>query len=176
MTATSSYIKYPKISTHNLYEKIEYICKNENIEYTEDSINTLLFMSDKDIRQIINNLECIYYSFGVLSNENIYKLIDKPRPYYINQILRNCLDNNYDSAILNIMNLYNKGYTPNDILLTFMKFLFEETEHSIEMDERVKLKIYDIISISYIRINAGVDTLLQLCGCISKIFLYLHNV
>ena len=24
------------------------------------------------------------------------------------------------------------------------------------------------------RYNAGVDTILQLCGCISKIFLYLH--
>ena len=167
-------IKYPKISNIDLYNKIEFICKNENMKYTEDSINTLLFVSDKDIRQTINNLECIYYSFNVLSVENIYKLIDKPRPHYINKILQYCLDNNYKMAIHSSAELYYKGYTPNDILLTFMKFLFEETEHNIVLEEGVKLKIYEIISTSYIRINAGVDTLLQLCGCISKIILYLH--
>jgi hypothetical protein len=39
-------IKYPKISSENLYNKIEYICKEESIPYSEDGINTLLFVSD----------------------------------------------------------------------------------------------------------------------------------
>ena len=167
-------IKYPKINSDYLYSKIENICMNESIDYTEESINTLLFVSDKDIRQSINNLECIYYALGSLTVENIYKLIDKPRLYYINIILDHCLKNNYNGAISSIIDLYDKGYTPNDILLTFMKFLFEESEHYIELEEPVRLKLYDILSTGYIRINAGVDTILQLCGCISKIFLYLH--
>ena len=167
-------IKYPKISTDNLFNKIQYICHEENIQYNDDSINTLLFVSDKDIRQTINNLECLYYSFKDLSVENIYKLIDKPRPFYINMILQACLDDDYKTAINNVMLLYNKGYTPNDILLTFMKYLFEETDENI--DEGLKLQIYEIISASYIRINAGVDTLLQLCGCISKIFIFLRQL
>ena len=167
-------IKYPKINSDYLFSKIENICINEKIAYTEDSINTLLFVSDKDIRQSINNLECIYYALGSLTIDNIYQLIDKPRLHYINIILNHCLKNNYNEAIASIIDLYDKGYTPNDILLTFMKFLFEDSEHYIELDEPVRLKIYDILSTSYIRINAGVDTILQLCGCISKIFLYLH--
>jgi replication factor C subunit 2/4 len=76
-------IKYPRINTDNLYQKIESICINENVDYTEDGIKTLLFVSDYDIRQSINNLECIYYSFNKLNDENIYKLIDKQKPYYI---------------------------------------------------------------------------------------------
>jgi hypothetical protein len=39
---------------------------------------------------VINNLECIYYSFKILNEENIYKLIDKPKPYYIYNILNYC--------------------------------------------------------------------------------------
>jgi replication factor C subunit 2/4 len=80
-------IKYPKINYDNLYIKVEAICKSENINYDKKSIDTLLFVSNNDIRQIINNLECIYYSFNELSEENIYKLIDKPKPYYIYKIL-----------------------------------------------------------------------------------------
>ena len=60
-------IKYPKIDFNNLYIKIKNICEIENIEYTQEGINTLIFVSDQDIRQLINNLECIYYSFNVLN-------------------------------------------------------------------------------------------------------------
>ena len=44
-------IKYPRINSDNLYQKIEHICKEESIEYTPTGINTLLFVSDQDIRQ-----------------------------------------------------------------------------------------------------------------------------
>jgi len=160
-------IKYPKINNVNLYDKIENICKNENIKYTENGIDSLLFVSDMDIRQSINNLECIYYAFGQLNEENVYQLIDKPKPYYISDILQCCFNKDYKQTIKIVKDLYHKGYTPNDILLTFMKYLFETDNN---YDEQLKLKIYEIVSISYIRVNGGIDTLLQLCGCISKIY------
>ena len=166
-------IKYPKIDTSNLYIKIKNICDNENILYTEEGIKTLIFVSDQDIRQLINNLECIYYSFGLLNEENIYKFIDKPKTFYISEILKTCCEKNFTKTINIVKNLYYKGYTPNDILLTFMKYLFEYD--NINLDEETKLKLYEIISLSYIIINSEIDTLLQLCGCISKIYLYLQN-
>jgi replication factor C subunit 2/4 len=171
-------IKYPRINIHNLYQKIEHICQKENIQYTTDGINTLLFVSDQDIRQSINNLECIYYSFGKLEEKLVYKLIDKPKPYYISKIIKDCYLGNYVKTINTVKKLYNTGYTPNDILLTFMKYLFEpinNSENLVEIKEEIKFKIYEIISLSYIRVNDGNDTLLQLCGCISKIFIYLQN-
>ena len=54
-----------------------------------------------------------------------------------------------------------------------MKHLMENKE-TINLEEEYILKIYEIISLSYIRVNGGIDTLLQLCGCIAKICLYLH--
>jgi replication factor C subunit 2/4 len=176
-------VKYPRINSDNLYYKIEFICKNEKIPYNENGINTLLFVSDQDIRQSINNLECIYYSFGKLDEDTVYKLIDKPKPYYISQIIASCYANNYNHTIQIVKSLYNKGYTPNDILLTFMKYLFENLNdyttdsnpEDFNIKDETKLKIYEIISLSYIRVNGGIDTLLQLCGCISKIYLYLKN-
>jgi hypothetical protein len=66
--------------------------------------------------------------------------------------------------------LFMKGYYPNDILNIFMKCLLEK---DLKIKESKKLKIHEIISLSYIRVNGGIDTLLQLCGCISKIYLFL---
>ena len=167
-------IKYPRIDSNNLYFKIKTICENENVKYTEEGIYTLIFVSEQDIRQLINNLECIYYSFGILNEENIYKFIDKPKTFYISEILKACFDKDYLKTISIIKNLYFKGYTPNDILLTFMKYLLEY-ENNIKLDEETKLKLYEIISLSYIIVNSDVDTLLQLCGCISKVYLYIQT-
>ena len=171
-------IKYPRINIDNLYEKVEYICVKENIPYTKSGIDSLLFVSDQDIRQIINNLECIYYSFKKLNKENVYKLIDKPKPYYINEIIKYCYYGDYPNTIYTVKKLYDNGYTPNDILLTFMKYLFESNNNCNNeyiLNEETKLTIYEIISQSYIRVNEGTDTLLQLTGCISKIFIYLQK-
>ena len=166
-------IKYSKLSKEHLFNKILSICQIEKVNWTEKGINELLFLSDYDIRQCINNLECIYNSNRILDEENIYKIIDKPKPLYIEEILSNCISGELNKSYDTIIELYSKGYTPNDILLTFMKCLLEK--ELIKLDDELTLKIYEIISLSYIRVNGGNDTLLQLLGCISKIFLYLKN-
>lgn len=163
-------IKYPRISKKDLYEKIQDICIKEKVDFDIPGIESLIFVSDMDIRQSINNLECIYYAFGKLTSENVYKMIDKPKPIYIEKIINDCLEGKLAHAIETTKELYLKGYYPNDILLTFMKCLLEK---NIDIKEATKLKIHEIISLSYIRVNGGIDTLLQLCGCIAKIYLFL---
>jgi replication factor C subunit 2/4 len=66
-------IKYPRISKQDLYFKIHDICIKENVEYDEEGIENLIFISDMDIRQSINNLECIYYAFNKLTNVDFLK-------------------------------------------------------------------------------------------------------
>jgi replication factor C subunit 2/4 len=166
-------IKYGRLSKENIINKVKKICELEKVEYTEEGINELLFLSDYDIRQVINNLECIFYSYKILNIENINKIIDQPKPYYIEKILINCINGNLFESINTIKELYNKGYTPNDILLTFMKCLIEKK--IVNLNDETILKIYEIVSLSYIRVNGGNDTLLQLIGCISKIYLYLGS-
>jgi replication factor C subunit 2/4 len=165
-------VKYPRISKEDLFFKIEYICNEENITYDKEGIETLLFVSDMDIRQAINNLECIYYTFKNLNSETVYKMVDKPKPIYIEKIINDCLNERLLNGIETTKELFLKGYYPNDILLTFMKCLLEK---DLKIKESKKLKIHEIISLSYIRVNGGIDTLLQLCGCIAKIYLFLGN-
>ena len=166
-------IKYGRINKEDLFEKIKSICIIENINYTDDGIADLLFLSDYDIRQAINNLECIYYSGEIFNSQSVYKIIDQPKPYYIEKILNTCLAGDLNESINIVKELYNKGYTPNDILLTFMKCLMEN-QLNYNIEHETILKLYEIISLIYIRVNGGNDTLLQLCGCISKIYLYLR--
>ena len=162
-------INYPKLKDNFINDKLIEICKKENIKYTNESINELIFISDKDIRKSINNLECIKYTCGDLTIDNLYILLDKPKPDYIRHILDLCLNNKFKESLLELTRLYKNGYNASDILLTFLDYLVKpNTEINLSKDK--KMKFFKIISFSYIKVNEGNDSLLQLIGCLSNIY------
>ena len=154
----------------NIKKKLVNICENESIKYTDNGINKLLFFSNYDIRQCINNLECILYTDRDVTIETIEDIIDIPKLEYIKKIIIFCQEKKLHDAILTIKKLYNRGYSPNDILLTFMKYIQSIDIHKIIDKESIRLKLYQIVSKSFIRVNDGVNTLLQLYGCVVNIY------
>lgn len=162
-------LNFPKINKIKLKNKLESICNNEKIKFTQNGLNRLLFYSNYDIRQCINNLECVLYSNSELNDNLINELFDVPKIEYIKKVIINCNQKKLKDALNTITILYDSGYSPNDILLTFMRYILSNN-FDIDMNEEIKLKLYKIISSSYIKINDGVNTILQLYGCISNIY------
>ena len=163
-------INYPRLRDSFINDKLKEICKKEDIKYTQESIDELVFISDKDIRKSINNLECIKYTHTDLSVENIYKLLDKPKPAYIRNILDLCLNNKFKESLLELTRLYKNGYNASDILLTFLDYLIKPNS-DLNILQHKKMKLFNIVSFSYIKVNEGNDSLLQLIGCLSNIYL-----
>ena len=161
-------INFPRLEKEKIKKKIKDICKNESIEFTENGISKLILYSNYDIRQCINNLECILYTFNKVDNKTVDKLIDKPKIEIIKLILLKCYKKELKESLNLIKNLYSEGHSPNDILLSFINFIqMEEIEY---LNKEQVNNLYQIISKSYIKINNGIDTLLQLYGCISNIY------
>ncbi len=163
-------INYPKLKNGFINDKLIEICKKENIKYTKESIDELIFISDKDIRKSINNLECIKYTHQDLTIENIYKLLDKPKPAYIRNILDLCLNDKFKESVIELTRLYKNGYNASDILLTFLDYLIKP-DSDLTISYHMRMKLFNIVSFSYIKVNDGNDSLLQLIGCLSNIYL-----
>ena len=163
-------VNYPRLRDSFINDKLIEICKNESIKYTKESIEELIFISDKDIRKSINNLECIKYTHNDLTVENIYKLLDKPKPAYIRNILDLCLNDKFKESVLELTRLYKNGYNASDILLTFLDYLIKPNS-DLNISQHKKMKLFNIVSFSYIKVNEGNDSLLQLIGCLSNIYL-----
>jgi len=155
-------ISFSKIPEKDILERLIYICNNENIKYTLDGLNKLISVSNGDIRQCINNMECINGTFENINIENVNKFIGKPNNEIITAFFDNCHKKNLSECLNIIQLLYNNGYTPNDILLNFGTFIFEKNKIS----ESDKMKYYSIISQYYSKVNSGYDTFLQLIGCV----------
>ena len=161
-------INFPRIDKNKIKEKIIFICNNESIEYTNEGIDELISYSNNDIRQTINNLECILYTFNKVDINTINKLINKPKNCTIKSILLLCKNKNIVEALYLIKSLYDKGHSCSEILLCFMTYI--QKEDIDYLNEEEKIKLYKITSIYYIKVNNGINTLLQLYGYISSIY------
>ena len=167
---------FPRISKKNIRKRLIDICTSESIKYDNDGITRLMFCSNYDIRQCINNIECIMYSGHNIIESDVDNIVDIPKLFNIRKILKNCIDGELKEAIETTQQLYETGYSANDILLTFLKYIenykdYKEFEEN-NMDDK---ELYKIISSSYIRVNNGIDSYLQLCSCISSIYLLLNK-
>ena len=122
------------------------------------------------MRYAINNLELIYSGFNKIESNNIYKLCHQPRPEIIINLIQECVYKNIKKVITIMEELKNKGYCSNDIILTIINIL-----QYVKIDEEIKINFNRILNESYVQICDGIDTNLQLYGCISRIIMFMHT-
>ena len=163
-------INYNNINIKNLYHKVKYICKNENIKYDKESIKYLIMKSNYNIREIINNLECIYYSYNIMNKINIDKLLKISLNSYIEKIIINSKDKKFRTVINITKKVIKEGFLLNNFLI-----LFKEIINNYDIIIKNKLKIINIINNYYIKINYEKESFIQFMGFISDFYLLYSN-
>jgi replication factor C subunit 2/4 len=166
-------LRYLPMTNNNIRSRLESICKKENITYDAEGINKLIFISQGDIRQAINNMEATFYGYSSVTEENVNKLCYHPHPQIIKEIIKECIDMNIIKSIKHIHDLKNKGYCSNDILLTLINVLRELNLR--EGDEDIRINFIKIIADCYMNVSDGIDTNLQLYGCLSRMIKYVYD-
>jgi len=163
-------LRYVPMTSENIKKRLEIICNKEKIIYTDAGIKSIISIAQGDIRQAINNLEAIYHGYKEITDENVYKLCYHPHPKIIVEIIKECVNMNLLKSIEYLHELKNSGYCINDILQTMLNNLRE-----INIDEDIRINFIKIISDCYINVAEGIDTNLQLYGCISRMIKYIKN-
>jgi DNA polymerase III delta prime subunit len=163
-------IYFPPLKQDQIKTFLEYICQNENIVYHSNALQLIALNSRGDIRHAINNLELIYYAFNKIESKGVLELCHQPQPKIIINLIQECANRNTKEAINLVRELKQNGYCNNDILLTMIDILKE-----VSISENIRLEYKKIISESYINICNGIDTNLQIYGCISRMILIKIN-
>lgn len=162
--------RYTPMTSENIKIRLKLICQKEGITYDDKGLNAIIFISQGDIRQAINNLEVTFYGYNMITEENIYKLCYHPHPNIVIDIIKECVNTNIIKTIEYIDELKKCGYCSNDILLTLLNSLRE-----ISIDEDIRMNFIKIISDSYIYISDGIDTNLQLYACLARMIKYIYS-
>lgn len=154
-----------KIDKNILFNNLKFICENQNIKFSEESLYYLIDIYNYDIRKIINIIDVINISFGDINNDNIYKILNNIDTHKLKNIIKNLLDKQFKQSIILVNSLLDDGYSIDDVLLSLVNIINLDNN----LKEINKLKLIDIINNKYITINKTINSQLQLYGCFAEI-------
>lgn len=158
-------LRYARLTDAQVVRRIMQVCEAENVQYSDDGIAALVFSAEGDMRQALNNLQSTSAGFGFVNGDNVFKVVDSPHPIKVQAMIKACHETRIDDAMATLKELWDLGYSCHDIIST----MFRVTKTVDTLSEHAKLEFIKEIGFTHMRILEGVQTLLQLSGCIAKL-------
>ncbi|KAF8342252.1 P-loop containing nucleoside triphosphate hydrolase protein [Cantharellus anzutake] len=158
-------LRYSKLKDAEILKRLLEICELEKVEYNDEGISALIFTSEGDMRQAINNLQSTWSGSGFVSSTNVFKVCDQPHPIAIQAIIRACQKGDIDGAMEKLKDVWDQGYSAIDIITT----IFRVVKTFDELPEYTKLEFIKEIGWTHMRILEGVGTLIQLSGLLARL-------
>jgi replication factor C subunit 2/4 len=159
--------RYLRLSKDQIIKRLNEICEMENVKFDKIALTEIAILSQGDMRHAINNLQLTHNAFRKVTIENVYKMCEKPQRTVIKQIFDECNKKNIKGAIKIILELKNNGYSGSDIVLGMINTL--KLDDFIDLTDDTKIKYMDRISHTAYIISKGLDTNVQLIGCIAEL-------
>jgi replication factor C subunit 2/4 len=158
-------VRFSKLSDKEVLDRLVTVCQAESLAYTNDGLEAVIFTADGDMRQALNSLQATANGFGLINQENVFKVCDQPHPMLVSNIIKKCLEAKIDEAYDGMKALYDMGYSASDIIT----IMFRVVKNYQAMNEFLKLEYVKNIGNCHMRIVDGVDSRLQLSGLLADL-------
>ncbi|VVD05199.1 unnamed protein product [Leptidea sinapis] len=139
------------------------VCQKENLSYTEEGVNAVVFTAQGDLRSALNNLQSTAQGFRHISPDNVFKVCDEPHPMFIKTMLESCLKQDIHSAYKVMAKLVKLGYAAEDIVSNIFRVC-----KGLETSEDVKLALIREIGVTHMRLADGLSSSLQLAALLAR--------
>ena len=159
-------LRFGKLSSDGIKERIKFVLNNENAKYDEKGLQAIIDTCNGDMRYALNNSQSCIVGFGEINEENVYKIVELPRPKEIEKIYNFCLNKMFVDAINKFSELYNDGYSCLEIISVFNRLIQENDK----IDDKVRITLLKKISEYKMNLIDGLDSDLQMSGFISEIY------
>ncbi|RIA95947.1 P-loop containing nucleoside triphosphate hydrolase protein [Glomus cerebriforme] len=160
-------LSFTLLSQEEIAKRLLHIINQENINYTPEGLQAIIFTADGDMRQAINNLQSTYSGFGMINEDNVYKVCDVPDPKYIMEMLKRCIRYEVKNVFNAVNKLYGEGYAALDIIQIMMRLMKSASEKDIE--EAYYHDYLMEIAKAELVIKSGTDSELQLIGLVASL-------
>ena len=159
-------LRFGKLSSDDIKERIKYVLNNENAKFDDKGLQAIIDTCNGDMRYALNNSQSCIVGFGEVNEENVYKIVELPRPREIEAIYNYCINNMFKEAINKFGQLFDDGYSCLEIISVFNRLIQE----SHKIDDKVRIILLKKISEYKMTLIDGLDSDIQMSGFISEIY------
>uniref|UniRef100_A0A8C9DR33 Replication factor C subunit 2 n=1 Tax=Prolemur simus TaxID=1328070 RepID=A0A8C9DR33_PROSS len=157
-------LRYTKLTDAQILARLLNVIEKENVPYTDDGLEAIIFTAQGDMRQALNNLQSTFSGFGFINSENVFKVCDEPHPLLVKEMIQHCVDANIDEAYKILAHLWHLGYSPEDVIGNIFRVC-----KTFQMAEYLKLEFIKEIGYTHMKVAEGVNSLLQMAGLLARL-------
>lgn len=158
-------LRFTRLLDAEILARLQKVCAAEKVSYDQAGLEAIIFTAEGDMRNALNALQSTVSGFGHVSSENVFKVCDQPHPVKIGKVLDLTRQAKAKEALDIVAALHSSGYASTDIITT----LFRVTRTKRDFPEPLKLEYIREIGFTHMRISEGLNTALQLNGCIARL-------
>ena len=115
---------FKRISNENVVKRLKIICRESNIEITEDALKIIAVLSEGAMRDAISILErCTGEQSGLIDENHVRDLVGIPKKFQIYSIVKAIIDSNVDEVINNSSIIINEGKDIDNFLWEIIKYI-----------------------------------------------------
>ncbi len=160
--------RFAPIKGQDVADRLEYIANQENLDYELNSIETIVYFAEGDLRKAINLLQAAASGEGTITEDRIYDVVSKARPKDISDMVTKALTGDFMGArdlLREAMVL--QGTSGEDMVNQIYQ---DVTKRAMEgkMDGEVYIPLIEAIANSDFRIREGANPRIQLEALLTK--------
>ncbi len=160
-----SVMRFSPLKEEDIREYIVRIEEGEGVEVTESGFQTLLYVSQGDLRKAVNILQVAASFSKTIDSDNLYESSAMARPEDIGELIELSLKGKFPQARKKLEELLTEGgLAGEDILSQLHRELF-----NIPMEDELRVQVLDSIGEADFRLVEGADERIQLEALLARI-------
>ncbi|XP_026497236.1 replication factor C subunit 2 [Vanessa tameamea] len=156
-------LRYTKLTDAQIMAKVIEVCEKEQLSYTEEGVNAVVFTAQGDLRAALNNLQATAQGFAHVSPDHVFKVCDEPHPMLVRGMLEACIRQDIHEAYKVIAKLCKLGYAAEDIVSNVFRVC-----KTLDADEELRLGLVREVGRTHLRVADGLASPLQLAALLAR--------
>ena len=130
---------FKKISNEDIIKRLEYVCKESNIEATEEALKIIAILAEGAMRDALSILErCLQEGTEKIDGDFIKDLVGIPKLTFISEIIQAIIEYKIEDALKAVETIENEGKDLQNLLWELIKY----TKDILVWKTTQKLEIY----------------------------------
>ena len=115
---------FKRISNEDIKKDLSYVCKEANIEITDEALNLIAVLAEGGMRDALSILErCSQDGDEKIDENKVKDLVGIPKTIFINDIVEAVVDKNVEESLNNLQKVIDDGKDINNLVWEIIKYI-----------------------------------------------------
>jgi len=157
--------RFTHLSREDTLNRLRQICEKENVKLLDDGMDAILEVSEGDLRRATNTLQAAASLGKPINAETVYSVIGRASPADVREMIVLAMKGDFIGAREKLREMILKyGVAGSDIIKQIHIEIFR-----LEIPERWKIKLADVIGEADFRLVQGADEEVQLSALLARL-------